>query len=317
MWPGLAKIVIQRPAPGDAPAHERSRGHRRPQQPGPGQREGDRARAVVAVVAPGAVAAAPLVGELGDLVAGQDHALDHVGRVARRDRRAVAQHPGPRAGDQRGAVEVVGELGQLLVGLLDLPAHLLVGLGPGADPLAVVLALRRSRRRPRPVDRLGPRGEVEVARLLRGRLGLGGGPLGVGLAPAGGQAQREQAGQQRGEDSPHSAQGSGSPASATMVGMADHANSHNAPVGDPSGIDAAPRRAGRRGVRDADPRQPLPGRPAGHHAAPRRAGRRGVRHARARREHRLGGRRSRAARCGCWCRSPPGFVLAFILLRRR
>src|SRR3954469_20228657 len=57
---------------GGAPLHEAGRVERAVEQARAGERERDGARAVVAGVAPGAVAAAPLVRLGGDLVAGGD-----------------------------------------------------------------------------------------------------------------------------------------------------------------------------------------------------------------------------------------------------
>src|SRR5215213_6321251 len=97
-----------------APAHEAGGVQRRRQEARTGQRERDRSGAVVAVVLPGAVAAAPLVGLTGDLVAGGDHRLDLTGGVARGDRVAVRQQLGARAGDAGpGGAELLLELGQL------------------------------------------------------------------------------------------------------------------------------------------------------------------------------------------------------------
>ena len=62
--------------PGLAPGHERARGERRLEQPGGGEREGDRARAVVARVQPLAVAAAPQVRRARDDVARLDDLAD-------------------------------------------------------------------------------------------------------------------------------------------------------------------------------------------------------------------------------------------------
>src|SRR4051794_4294974 len=57
----------------DAPTGEVARDKWAVEQAGRVERVGDRARAVVARVVPVAVTAAPLVGGLGDLVAGGDH----------------------------------------------------------------------------------------------------------------------------------------------------------------------------------------------------------------------------------------------------
>src|SRR5919202_2719258 len=76
--------------PALAPMHEARGVHRAVEQAGAVQREGDRARAVVARVVPAAVAAAVLVRLLDDLVRGGDD-LPHGLRGARgRDRLAVA-----------------------------------------------------------------------------------------------------------------------------------------------------------------------------------------------------------------------------------
>ena len=115
-------------APGSPVVHEQARGQRAAEQAGAGQGERHGARAVVAVVAPGAVAATPLVRELGDLVRGQDHALHDVRRVLGRHRRAVAEHPGARARLEEGRrVEVLLEGRERRARLAQLLAHLGVG----------------------------------------------------------------------------------------------------------------------------------------------------------------------------------------------
>ena len=147
-----------------AVAHEQPRGERPVEQAGRRQGERDRARAVVAVVAPGAVAAAPLVGELRDRVAGEDHPLDDLGRVLRRHGGAVRPHAGARAGGQEGGrVEVIAEAGQRRAGLAQLGAHLVrrwARRGSGR---------RRRRERPAPRRRppARPRARSSAARAWR------------------------------------------------------------------------------------------------------------------------------------------------------
>ena len=80
---------------GLSPAEVVVRGERALQQAGAAQRVGDRARAVVARVLPATVAAAPLVGQLRDLVAGGDDLLDRLGGVLRRDGLAVGGRASP------------------------------------------------------------------------------------------------------------------------------------------------------------------------------------------------------------------------------
>ena len=114
MWPRVRVDRDPLARPGRAEVDEGARRHRAVEQAGAGERERDRARAVVAVVAPGAVTAAPLVGELRDLVAGQDHPLDDVRRVVGRDRARRRPARAPRAGAQeRGRAEVVLEAPQV------------------------------------------------------------------------------------------------------------------------------------------------------------------------------------------------------------
>ena len=80
--------------PGRAPAHEATGVKRGVEQPGGRQRVGDRARAVIALVEPLAVAAAPQVRRAGDRVAGLDDLAHGLRRLDRRQRDAVLQDVG-------------------------------------------------------------------------------------------------------------------------------------------------------------------------------------------------------------------------------
>ena len=105
-WPGVG--VDRHPAPGAGPAEARQRGgvHRAVDEPGRGQREGDRARAVVGAVDERLVGQAPVaaavdVGLARDRVGGVDDGR-HTRRRGRRDR-GQASGPSPAASIARPA----------------------------------------------------------------------------------------------------------------------------------------------------------------------------------------------------------------------
>ena len=95
---------------GLTPAEVVVRGERALQQAAAAQRVGDRAGAVVAGVDPAAVTAAPLVGELRDLVARGDDLLDRLGGALGGDGDAVRREPRLVAGGERrgGQAEPTG-----------------------------------------------------------------------------------------------------------------------------------------------------------------------------------------------------------------
>ena len=115
--------------------------------------------------------AAPLVGELGDLVAGEDDLLDDVRGVVGGLGAAVLEHLGARAGREVGAGEMRLEAAQGRLRLAQVGPHLGVGRRPRARRVVGGRVAGRARLRPdaRELDHVA----VALLRLLADRL-LGG-----------------------------------------------------------------------------------------------------------------------------------------------
>ena len=120
--------------PAAAPAHEAGRVERLFEQAAGVQHVADRARAVIAPRVPVAVAAAPDVGPVADVVGGVDHRLHRGRRRGRRDRPPAGQSARPAArppGAGAGAEQSVQATAKSAMRMTRSPAHERACIGRG------------------------------------------------------------------------------------------------------------------------------------------------------------------------------------------